>query len=538
MAFLASCWLMIESIVIPDGYLLKWFYLSFYIHPVFLFACQIFLWLKLLKRCISAVFIYPFRIILFFCSYIYKVLTYCIIWIFSFIRVTNLHVVEAVDKNVSQNQLVSFSICSRIPPVPCKTKVVQLQRDEIEEANGFEDNEILPERENSNMEDCSLYLLKDESTDEYASSFHISSPSMDEACLNQYSPLFSFSSSPFMKEHSLPACNSGSPVLEREVITTATEDGESEEFYKQYSEKMGWFDVLNCERMCGISSILNEEIGIPRSLESIKAKDFSNPYMSWSKMDKKMLLRSLKSDFELVYVAQSCLTWEALHHQYRNVKFLIFSNSLFSGKVAEDFQNFQILLERFLEEERYYYQGNRAWNYVQARSASKSFLQVPKVTRFLEEENEGVIGETVHAKDVLKVMEKCIQAFGKFVNTDRKKPWWKFKSSSWTFPPVEDPRDLELLADLTRTLQKKELWLKDLEGKRKCWLNKAVNSPEESQKEAILFTMIELKLVSRVLQMSILSSSQLKWCQQKLNNIEFKRGRLFRTASGPLFPSS
>ena len=130
-----------------------------------------------------------------------------------------------------------------------------------------------------------------------------------------------------------------------------------------------------------LGSILNKDVGIPRSLESIKAEDFSIPYMSWSKMDKKKLLRSLKNDFELVYVAQSCLTWEALHHQYRKVKFLIFSNSsLFSDNVAGDFQNFQVLLERFLEEERYYYQGKRAWNYVQARFASKSLLQVPKVT--------------------------------------------------------------------------------------------------------------------------------------------------------------
>ena len=129
-----------------------------------------------------------------------------------------------------------------------------------------------------------------------------------------------------------------------------------------------------------LGAILNKEMGIPTSLENIKAKDFSIPDISWTKMDKKKLLRSLQSDFELVYVAQSCLTWEALHHQYRKVKFLTFSNSLFSDNVAGDFQNFQVLLERFLEEERYCYQGKRAWNYVQARFASKGLLQVPKVT--------------------------------------------------------------------------------------------------------------------------------------------------------------
>ena len=76
----------------------------------------------------------------------------------------------------------------------------------------------------------------------------------------------------------------------------------------------------------------------------------------------------------------------------------------------------------------------------------------------MEEEKEWIKGETLHAKDVLKAIEKCIQAFGKFVTTDRKKTWWKFKSSLWTYPPVEDPRDLELLTDLTRRLQKVKIF--------------------------------------------------------------------------------
>ncbi|XVF58281.1 hypothetical protein PTKIN_Ptkin07bG0052400 [Pterospermum kingtungense] len=552
MAILASCWLIIESVVIPDGYYLKWFYLSFYIHPLFVFACLIFLWLKLLKRCILAVSIYPFRIICLLGLYVYKFCKYCVIYIFSCIRVTNLKVVEEVGSNlelvqivgsleavhnISQNQLLSLSNCSSIPQILCKTELVELQEDEFEEANGCEDDEIVLERENSNMEDCSLCLHKDLSADyECSSSFCISSPSMDEAYLNEYSPLFSSMTSPFMKQYSLlPACSSGSQVLEREVITTVRSEDESGEFYKKYSDRMGWFDALNYDRTWGISAILNKDVEIPSSLEDIEAKNYSIPNISWSKMDKKKLLRSLQSDFELIYVAQSCLTWEALHHQYRKVKFLTFSNCLFSDNVAEEFQNFQVLLERFLEEERYCYQGKRAWNYVQARLASKTLLQVPKVMGFMEEE---IKGETVHAKDMLKAIDKCIQTFGKFVSTDRKMTWWKFRSSLWSYPPVEDPRDLERLADLTRTLQKKELWLKDLQGKQRCWFKKAVSPVEESQKETMLFSIIDMQLVSRVLQMSVVSSAQLKWCQDKVNNIEFKRGRLFRTHTGPLFPSS
>lgn len=72
----------------------------------------------------------------------------------------------------------------------------------------------------------------------------------------------------------------------------------------------------------------------------------------------------------------------------------------------------------------------------------------------MEEEKDGNKGETVDAKEVLKVIEKCINAFGKFITADRTKSWWKLKTSLWTLPPMEDPRDLQLLADLTTTLAK------------------------------------------------------------------------------------
>lgn len=82
--------------------------------------------------------------------------------------------------------------------------------------------------------------------------------------------------------------------------------------------------------------------------------------------------------------------------------------------------------------------------------------------------------------------------------------------------------------------------MKDLQGKQRCWLKKVLNPVEESQRKEILFTMIDMKLVSRVLQMYTISSSQLKWCQEKLDNIEFKEGKVFRVCSstGPLFPLS
>ncbi|KAK8556867.1 hypothetical protein V6N13_064862 [Hibiscus sabdariffa] len=475
MAVLASCWLIIESTVIPHGFFRRW-------------ICR------------------------------------CIFFIFSFSRVKeddDDSYVEA-DDNFSENQLIRFSVSSSIPSIVLKAELVEPQRGLLTDANG--------------CKDFSFRLQEDLRTDECSSFFCCSSPSIDESYLNEYSPLFSSSNSPLMKACPLPARGSGSRVWDREMIATARDDDdESEVFYQKYSERMRWFDVLNHDRTQGIGAILNMEMGSPSSLEKIKLKDLTIPYISWSNYDKKKLLKSLQGDFELVYVAQSCLTWEALHHQYRKVKFLCFTNCFFADNLAKDFETFQLLLERFLDEEKYLYKGKRAWNYVQARHASKTLLQVPKITGYLEEEKEG---ETVDAKDVLKAIEKCIKAFGKFITMERNKAWWKFKSSLGTYPPMENPRDLQLLADLTTTLGRKEVWLKDLQGKQRCWFKKVVKPMEESQKEAMLFTIIEMKLISRVLQMSMVSSSQLNWCQQKLNNIQFQRGRLFRTATGPLFPSS
>lgn len=121
------------------------------------------------------------------------------------------------------------------------------------------------------------------------------------------------------------------------------------------------------------------------SIESIEPMDFSGQDISRGENNaaaRKRLLRSLESDLEMVYVAQACLSWEALHYQYRKVEALsIFSstNGVFYDNIAERFQKFQILLERFMENE-WCDKGKRYWNYVHRRSSFKSLLQVPQVS--------------------------------------------------------------------------------------------------------------------------------------------------------------
>ncbi|KAK9272000.1 hypothetical protein L1049_002369 [Liquidambar formosana] len=393
------------------------------------------------------------------------------------------------------------------------------------------------------MEESSLHIDGDTSMNAYSPSVCGSNSPTQDRVLNDFPSSVCSCTSPARDldtNEFLPSVfSSNLPVMGRDHhVTDEQDENNPDPFYKKYIERMRWFDILNYDRTCGISAILNKQLGTPSSFESIKPVDFSIPYISWSKMARKRLLRSLESDFEMVYVAQSCLSWEALHHQYRKVEALSCSssqNGVFYNNVAGEFQKFQVLLERFMEDERC--EGKRFWNYVQGRFSLKSLLQIPEVSGFFEEEKDGMKGEAMNVGEVLKAIEKCIRTFWVFVNTDNKKVWWKFRTSLWSYPPVEDPRDLELLADLAKKLQKKELWLKDVQGKKRCWLKKVANQFGESQRKDMLFTMIDMKLVARVLQMPTISSPQLKWCQEKLDNIEFRGGQVTRVcSSGPLFP--
>lgn len=105
-------------------------------------------------------------------------------------------------------------------------------------------------------------------------------------------------------------------------------------------------------------------------------------HMSWSRIARNRLLRSLECDFELIYVAQSCLFWEALRHQYQKVDSLTSSdkseNGLFHHSVSGKFQELQILFERFVENQKC--ERHKSSNNIHTRLSFQCLLQVPHVT--------------------------------------------------------------------------------------------------------------------------------------------------------------
>lgn len=94
----------------------------------------------------------------------------------------------------------------------------------------------------------------------------------------------------------------------------------------------------------------------------------------------KKFIRELHSDLEMVYVGQMCLSWEFLQWQYEKALELWESDPRGIrryNEVAGEFQQFQVLMQRFIENEPF--QGPRVQNYVKNRCVLRNLLQVPVI---------------------------------------------------------------------------------------------------------------------------------------------------------------
>lgn len=94
----------------------------------------------------------------------------------------------------------------------------------------------------------------------------------------------------------------------------------------------------------------------------------------------KKFIRELYCDLEMVYVGQLCLSWEFLHWEYEKALKIWESDQyglLRFNEVAGEFQQFQVLLQRFIENEPY--QCPRVENYAKNRCAMRNLLQVPVI---------------------------------------------------------------------------------------------------------------------------------------------------------------
>lgn len=86
-------------------------------------------------------------------------------------------------------------------------------------------------------------------------------------------------------------------------------------------------------------------------------------------------------ELEGAYVAQICLTWEALNWNYKYFNRLRASRRESDpgcpAYIAQQFQQFQVLLQRYVENEPYEH-GRRPEVYARMRSLAPKLLQVPE----------------------------------------------------------------------------------------------------------------------------------------------------------------
>lgn len=82
-------------------------------------------------------------------------------------------------------------------------------------------------------------------------------------------------------------------------------------------------------------------------------------------------------------------------------------------------------------------------------------------------------------------------------------------------------------------LQKK-IKLKELQRKKKGWKKKSW--PPTAGEVELFFTLIDIKVMSRVLKMTKISKEQLLWCEEKMSKLNFSGSKLQRNGSPILFP--
>ncbi|PIA43867.1 hypothetical protein AQUCO_01800127v1 [Aquilegia coerulea] len=203
-----------------------------------------------------------------------------------------------------------------------------------------------------------------------------------------------------------------------------------DELYEKYCERMLFFDRKSAQLLqeAGSQISLNPS---PRSaskklVSTLRSLSFKKREES---QDDDELLQQQQDDpyqdLETAYVAHICLTWEALHCQYMQLSQKMLSepeNTICYSHVAQQFQQFQVLLQRFIENEPFE-QGSRVENYARTRNSFPKLLQAPSIKDSEKKGNEDEeLDSSVLASDLIKVLESSILTFRVFMKMDKKKP--------------------------------------------------------------------------------------------------------------------
>nr|KYP45840.1 hypothetical protein KK1_032594 [Cajanus cajan] len=326
---------------------------------------------------------------------------------------------------------------------------------------------------------------------------------------------------------------------------------EIQKVYRCYAEKIRKLDIINYQTMHAIGLLQLQDplklMLIPKStVQSAK------PLLSQNLWPRKALkqisdpivkfIEELHGDLELVYVGQVCLSWEILCWQHNKVEELKQYDSQWPRSyniVAGEFQLFQVLMQRFLEDEPF--QGPRIQNYVKNRCLIRKLLQVPPIKDDNTKDKKIIkLGEeyAIDGERLAHIMKESMRVFWEFVRADKDYGNANSKVLHQTGIDVKDPAISDLLGNVRTQLHKKERKLKDIVRSGNCIVRKFQKHHEEQIQldQEQLLAQVGLRLVSRVLHMKNLRKDRLMWCNEKLNRIKFDGRKVQVEPSFLFFP--
>ncbi|CAN0896570.1 hypothetical protein LINGRAHAP2_LOCUS18580 [Linum grandiflorum] len=314
--------------------------------------------------------------------------------------------------------------------------------------------------------------------------------------------------------------------------------------YRNYSDRMKKLDILNFQTMHAAGLLqLKDAVLLSRGSKrtSIPAMVLQNMFKLGKSSVEPMrkIVVEMQRDFEVIYVGQLCLSWEILHWQFwKSQELMNFDHQCSNhryNQVAGEFQLFQVLLQRFVENEPF--QGRpRVYNYVQDRCVVRNLLQVPMLKDDCLKDKEKGEGdyELVITSEILgDIMDQSIRLFWDFLRADND------TNPPTHLHPQDDPVNAEIFQEIRIEFQKKDKKLKEIMKTGNCLLKKFQRNQgrQECRKQMeLVVAQVELKLVSRVLSMTKVTAEQLIWCHEKLGKVRLCNRTVTIEPSFVLFP--
>uniref|UniRef100_A0A0E0CEG6 Uncharacterized protein n=1 Tax=Oryza meridionalis TaxID=40149 RepID=A0A0E0CEG6_9ORYZ len=304
--------------------------------------------------------------------------------------------------------------------------------------------------------------------------------------------------------------------------------------YEKYCERMAVFDKMITQLLKDPGSF-NISKKSPRSASKLAStlRNLSFKRRDDLQEDCEHLQQQQSEDdpyqtLEAAYVGHVSLSWEALHCMYVHLSLILAAqpdNPTTYSCAAQTFQQFQVLLQRFVENEPFE-QGSRVEIYARSRSSLSKLLQVPTFQVADGKYNaEDQVEPSIFASDLIKLLEESIMTFRLFLKKDKKKNSALMSVHSHTGSSIQQVQS---------SLDKKEVKVKELFKKKKGWKSKTW--PATMEEVQLLFALIDIKVVSRVLRMAKLSKEQLLWCEEKMSKLDLSDNKLRRDGSPILFP--